>query len=314
LHVGIIRPAASRPFSSRHTAACQDPTQPQLSSPACLRFEKEHAEREKLQQQHQAAAQQPEAAAGPYAGRPPRVRLPGPRSPPAPGSPRQGAAAARRHTSPALLPSPGMLDHLHSTASRLEELRRELERDMAAGRPPDGSIALSRLSSMLHACSFLRDASAAACAGGSPGDGADGDGRCAAGAAADGGSPPCGDGGGEGEQEVALHDDGAAGVGATAAAAVSVALAQSWAAAAGARQAAVRAAAAAEGAVRPGKACFKLVAAVPRGYRPQRDKGPGVRSRCAHAVVAPAHLRWPCARRATLSLGDLANPHHAHLP
>ena len=55
-------------------------------------------------------------------------------------------------------------------------------------------------------------------------------------------------------------------MGATAAAAVSVALAQSWAAAAGARQAAVQRAAAAEGVVRPGKARFKLVAAVPRSY------------------------------------------------
>lgn len=164
----------------------------------------------------------------------------------------------RRHTAPALrtvsLGSLELLDQLSSTATRLEALRQELEADLEAGKAADGSLALSRLASLLHACSFLREASAAACTSRrSSGDMSDGMNRQDSSAA--------------GEQEVALHDDGAAGVGATAAAAVSVALAQSWAAAAGARQASFRHAAAAEGAVRPGKARFKLVAAVPRSYR-----------------------------------------------
>lgn len=175
------------------------------------------------------------------------------------GAARAAAGVPRRHTAPALrapamLSSPELLSQLSSTASHLEALRQELERDLEAGKAADGSLALSRLSSLLHACSFLRDASAAACSRRGSADAADELGRQD--------SSPC-----AGDQEVALHDDGAAGVGATAAAAVSVALAQSWAAAAGARQASFRHAAEAEGRVRPGKARFKLVAAVPRSYR-----------------------------------------------
>lgn len=174
---------------------------------------------------------------------------------------------ARRHTAPALrtstpLGSPALLDQLSSTASRLEALREELERDLAAGQAADGSLALSRLSSMLAACSLLRDASAAAAGSGGLGG---------AGSAELAQQDSCEQR--EEGQEVALHDDGAAGVGATAAAAVSVALAQSWAAAAGARQASFRHAAAAEGALRPGKARFKLVAAVPRSYRKAHERG-----------------------------------------
>ena len=175
--------------------------------------------------------------------------------------------AARRHTAPALrtstpLGSPRLLDQLSSTASRLEALREELERDLEAGQAADGSLALSRLSSMLAACSLLRDASAAAAGGAGLGG---------AGSAELAPQDSCEQR--EEGQEVALHDDGAAGVGATAAAAVSVALAQSWAAAAGARQASFRHAAAAEGALRPGKARFKLVAAVPRSYRKALERG-----------------------------------------
>lgn len=175
--------------------------------------------------------------------------------------------AARRHTAPALvtpgsgLGSPRLLNQLTSTASRLETLRQELESDLKSGQAAsvgDG-VALTRVQQMLQACSLLHDASAAAC---SAGDGAAG--RRGAGY---GGTASGSDSGGEEGQEVALHDDGAAGVGATAAAAVSVALAQSWAAAAGARQASFRHAAAAAGVVKPGKARFKLVAAVPRSYR-----------------------------------------------
>ena len=178
--------------------------------------------------------------------------------------------AARRHTAPALVTSgsslggPELLDQLTSTASRLESLRLELESDLRAGQAASGDgVALSRVQQMLQACSLLCDAGRAACGAGdsaaSP--------RSGAGGATSAGS----DSGGEEGQEVALHDDGAAGVGATAAAAVSVALAQSWAAAAGARQASFRHAAAAAGVVKPGKARFKLVAAVPRSYRrPER--------------------------------------------
>lgn len=189
----------------------------------------------------------------------------------------------RRHTAPALvtgegspLGSPHLLDQLSSTASRLEALRQELERDLHAGHADDGSLALSRLQHMLQACSLLRDASAAAASGSRGGDGEGDD--------AELGSPSsCG----EEEQEVALHDDGAAGVGATAAAAVSVALAQSWAAAAGARQASFRHAAAAEGVVRPGKARFKLVAAVPRSYKKHERSLHGVSGRGRACCLLP---------------------------
>ncbi|PSC75230.1 NAD(H) kinase 1 [Micractinium conductrix] len=190
------------------------------------------------------------------------------------------AAAQRRHTAPALsLPKPELLlEQLSRTTSRLETLREELEAEQAAaaeGQATDGSLALSRLASLLDACSLLRDASAAAVA--RDAGGPDSPGSCAG-----SDTSPCGR---EASQEVALHDDGAAGVGATAAAAVSVALAQSWAAAAGARQAAVQRAAAAEGVVRPGKARFKLVAAVPRSYH-RHDRVQAVQSRAALADAA----------------------------
>ena len=232
------------------------------------------------------------------------------------------AGVTRRHTAPALRPgvlaSPQLYDQLSSTASRLEALRQELEKDLQqqqgqlqqhqpgqqgqkeqVGGPEDGdygpgagsssSVALSHLNSLLQACSFLRDASASA-------------------AAAEGGSSRGGSRGGSrrtsaemigrqdsslGEsQEVSLHDDGGAGVGATAAAAVSVALAQSWAAAAGARQASYRHAAAAEGALRPGKARFKLVAAVPRSYRKQQQQQLQGAAREGHLTVSCPSCRW----------------------
>lgn len=264
--------------------------------PTSCRYERERQRREQSQQQpHQQQQQQHDGAlalqgdhslsAAARRAATPGILLPSPHSPQLHPSDRslsvRSAVAhasavahvsaaqptARRHTAPALrtstpLGSPALLDQLSSTASRLEALREELERDLAAGQAADGSLALSRLSSMLAACSLLRDASAAA-AGGS--------GLGGAGSAELAQQDSC-EQRDEG-QEVALHDDGAAGVGATAAAAVSVALAQSWAAAAGARQASFRHAAAAEGALRPGKARFKLVAAVPRSYRKAHERG-----------------------------------------
>ena len=69
---------------------------------------------------------------------------------------------------------------------------------------------------------------------------------------------------------VSVADDGRSGVGATAAAAVSVALAQSWAAVAGgARSSTVTGA---TKAMYPGKARFKLVAAVPRNLSSRRPE------------------------------------------
>lgn len=238
------------------------------------RYEQERRHREEQERQHEEQLAWLDAAAATSTGSPPTSP---PASPPeahaeqlhvdgrsvsvrtAMGAARAAAGVPRRHTAPALrapgmLSSPELLSQLSSTASHLEALRQELERDLEAGKAADGSLALSRLSSLLHACSFLRDASAAACSRRVSTDAADEMGRQDSASCA-------------GQQEVALHDDGAAGVGATAAAAVSVALAQSWAAAAGARQASFRHAAAAEGRVRPGKARFKLVAAVPRSYR-----------------------------------------------
>lgn len=58
-----------------------------------------------------------------------------------------------------------------------------------------------------------------------------------------------------------LDDDGASGVGAAAAAAVSVALARSWAAAASQKQAAM-VERTTSGSLKPGRAGFRLVAAV----------------------------------------------------
>ncbi|KAL4423771.1 hypothetical protein ABPG75_001072 [Micractinium tetrahymenae] len=211
---------------------------------------------------------------------------------------RTAAGVPRRHTAPALrapgtLSSPELLSQLSSTASHLEALRQELERDLEAGKAAAGSLALSRLSSLLHACSFLRDASAAACSRRVSADMGDEMGQQD--------SSPC-----AGDQEVALHDDGAAGVGATAAAAVSVALAQSWAAAAGARQASFRHAAAVEGRVRPGKARFKLVAAVPRSYRSNSSRREQARSDKL-AVTGAAGLQMSAsASRASLAGGAAA--------
>lgn len=206
--------------------------------------------------------------------------------------------AARRHTAPALrtstqLGSPELLDQLSSTASRLEALREELERDLQAGQAADGSLALSRLSSMLAACSLLRDASAAVA----------GSSTLSSGGSAELAPQDSCEQREEG-QEVALHDDGAAGVGATAAAAVSVALAQSWAAAAGARQASFRHTAAAEGALQPGKARFKLVAAVPRSYRKAYERGMQVGTLAGltlRLVCLPAYVGrhcWCCVEAA----------------
>lgn len=289
------------------------PAMPMRACCAC-RFEQErsmreqHEEQLRDQQQQQQRLSWLEAAAGAMSASPPGSP---PASPPAAparqlsahdrsvsvctavGAARAAAGVSRRHTAPALrapatLSSPELLSQLSNTASHLEELRRELERDLEAGAAADGSLALSRLSSLLHACSFLRDASAAACSRRASVDMADEAGQR--------GAPPC-----AGDQEVALHDDGAAGVGATAAAAVSVALAQSWAAAAGARQASFRHAAAAEGRVRPGKARFKLVAAVPRSYHGGSSRREQARSEKLAAVSAPAggsvlQISWTCAK------------------
>lgn len=250
-----------------------------ISATVC-RYQQEKELRLRLQEEQEEQEQQAAAAAAAAAAQPQSPgkfwSAPGGGS----GSPR-APGTGRRHTAPALAPMPDMLDRLSGTASRLEDLRRDLERDLVSGRAPDGSLAMSRLSSMLHACSFLREASAAACGGGGGGS-CDGEPAGGGGSSSDpfacrvrrgnerGAELRCREG--EEGQEVALHDDGAAGVGATAAAAVSVALAQSWAAAAGSRPAPHRRAAAAEGAVRPGKARFKLVAAVPRGSRKQQGR------------------------------------------
>jgi hypothetical protein len=238
------------------------------------------------------------------------------------------ARVTRRHTAPALRPgalaSPQLYDQLSSTATRLEALRQELEKDLqqqqqgqqqqegrqkehvggpkehagdgpgvrSAGR--SSSVALSHLTSLLQACSFLRDASASAAAveGSSSRGGSRGGSRRTSAEMIGRQDSSLGE-----SQEVSLHDDGGAGVGATAAAAVSVALAQSWAAAAGARQASYRHAAAAEGALRPGKARFKLVAAVPRSYRKQQQQQGA--SREGHLMVGClGRCRWVAAAAA----------------
>lgn len=275
----------------------------------------QHEEQLRDQQQQQQRLSWLEAAAGAMSASPPGSP---PASPPAAparqlsahdrsvsvctavGAARAAAGVSRRHTAPALrapatLSSPELLSQLSNTASHLEELRRELERDLEAGAAADGSLALSRLSSLLHACSFLRDASAAACSRRASVDMADEAGQR--------GAPPC-----AGDQEVALHDDGAAGVGATAAAAVSVALAQSWAAAAGARQASFRHAAAAEGRVRPGKARFKLVAAVPRSYHGGSSRREQARSEKLAAMSASASRASLASSAATAVVPENGSP------
>eukprot|EP00887_Chlorella_sp_A99_P003321 scaffold26.g3321.t1 len=223
-------------------------------------------------------------------------------------------AAVRRQTAPAV--GSGLFEHLTTTAARLAELRQELRQArrqqkqqagataspqavasagaalVCAAADPDGppeqhasdGLSIERLEAMLSTCLQLQENTVRACTGQLCRQESMGD-----------------------QAEVSLADDRGAGVGAVAAAAVSVALAQSWAAAAGK----------AEDCLRPGKARFKLVAAVPRSMRrrsPPVDVSRSVGRPTARAVLQRAALTAPAGERHGDPgiLGSLPQPLASH--